>query len=235
MYELSIMEILLFFSLFSLEKLSPARQFPILKTWFIHWCGLMFFATLWLIGLLTIWPHIPSPWQPLDAWSFGLQTLIAYFAYSFVAYWYHRVRHSNRFLWRFVHYMHHAPAHMDTRVTFWRHPLEMIINSLVILITGKLLGVSAEIIFCVLLVESMLEIFHHSNIHTPERLRWIGYFMQLPEQHLIHHERGLHRWNYATVTLWDTLFGTVRVPVEWKGRVGLPEWDSTRKLLFYKY
>ncbi|MFC1748974.1 sterol desaturase family protein [Pseudomonadota bacterium] len=235
MYELSVLELLLFAGLFLLERVIPARKFPILKTWIAHWCGLMLFATLWLVGLMTLWPYISLSWQPLQGLPFWAQVLVTYLVYSFAAYWYHRIRHSNRLLWRYVHYMHHAPAHMDTRVTFWRHPVEMMLDSLVILIVGKAMGADVEIIFCVLLVESMLEIFHHSNLHTPKRLRWVGYFLQLPEQHLIHHERGLHRWNYATVTLWDTLFGTVRVPNEWQGKVGLPEWRNTRKLLLFKY
>ncbi|NOY73622.1 MAG: sterol desaturase family protein [Gammaproteobacteria bacterium] len=235
MYKLSILEIILFLSLFLLEHAKPARQFPIPKMWFKHWCELMSFAIIWLSGLLAVWPYVSPIWQPLDDWPFWGQVITTYLTYSFVAYWYHRIRHNNRFLWRFVHYMHHAPAHMDTRVTFWRHPIEMIIDSLVILSIGKFLGVNAEIIFCVLIIESMLEIFHHSNIHTPKCLRWVGYFIQIPEQHLIHHQQGLHRWNYATVTLWDTLFGTVQVPDDWKGAVGLPEWNSTRKLLLFKY
>ncbi len=235
MYELSVIELVLFLGLFSLERAAPARQFPKLRSWFRHWCGLMLFATLWLTGLLAVWPNIPSLWHPFHDWPFWSQVLTTYVAFSFVAYWYHRIRHSNHLLWRYVHYMHHAPAHMDTRVTFWRHPMEMVLDSFVILAVGKLLGANAEIIFCVLLIEAMLEIFHHANIHTPRRLRWIGYFLQLPEQHLIHHQRGLHRWNYATMTLWDTLFGTLRMPGEWHGRVGLPEWKSTWKLLMYKY
>jgi sterol desaturase/sphingolipid hydroxylase (fatty acid hydroxylase superfamily) len=131
--------------------------------------------------------------------------------------------------------MHHAPAHMNTLVTFWRHPVEMIFDALVILVTGKLLGASLEVIYCVLLIESMLEIFHHSNINTPKKMRWLGYIFQLPEQHLLHHQYGLHRWNYGTVTLWDTIFGTVCIPVEWQGRVGVKEWNDTWKLLFFRY
>lgn len=235
MNELSVIELVLFIGLFSLERLKPARTFTVFKKWFAHWLQLMLFATLWLAGLLFVWPYVPAVWLPLEAWPLWQQVTVTYLTYSFVAYWYHRMRHTIPVLWRYIHYMHHAPAHMDTRVTFWRHPMEMMLDSLVIMLVGKLLGAGVEVIVCVLIVESMLEIFHHSNIHTPRRWRWVGYFIQLPEQHLIHHQRALHRWNYGTVTLWDSLFRTVQIPESWEGHVGLPEWNNTVNLLFYKY
>jgi sterol desaturase/sphingolipid hydroxylase (fatty acid hydroxylase superfamily) len=235
MYELSVLELILFAGLFLFEQTSPARIFPMRKTWAIHWCVLIAFASLWLMGLMMAWTYIPPIWLPLQNMTLGWKVLIAYLTYSLVAYWYHRIRHSNKTLWYYIHYMHHAPAHMDTRVTFWRHPLEILLDSLVVIFVGKMLGSDVDIIFYVLIIESILEIFHHSNIHTPKRMRWLGYLLQLPEQHLIHHQRGLHRWNYGTLTLWDTLFRTVQVPNEWYGKVGLLEWESTKKLLLFRY
>ncbi|MDH5480938.1 MAG: sterol desaturase family protein [Nitrosomonas sp.] len=235
MFELSMLEFIFFIGLFLMERLKPARHFPVMRQWFYHWTGIIIFATFWLGGLLLIWPIVPELWDGLSTLSLWKQVMLTYLLYSFIAYWYHRLRHSMPLLWRYLHYMHHSPAHMDTRVTFWRHPLEIVIDSLVVLLVGKLIGASAEVIIGVLIVESMLEIFHHSNLHSPKCLRWLGYFIQLPEQHLIHHQYALHRWNYGTITFWDTLFGTVRVPQQWQGKVGLPEWKNTRQLLFFRY
>jgi sterol desaturase/sphingolipid hydroxylase (fatty acid hydroxylase superfamily) len=47
------------------------------------------------------------------------------------------------------------------------------------------------------------------NVSTP---RWIGYFVQRPEMHRIHHEFGVHEGNYSDLPLWDMLFGTYRNP-----------------------
>jgi sterol desaturase/sphingolipid hydroxylase (fatty acid hydroxylase superfamily) len=52
--------------------------------------------------------------------------------------------------------------------------------------------------------------FQHANIRTP---RWLGYVVQRPESHGIHHGRGIHRWNYSDLPLWDIVFGTFRNPV----------------------
>ncbi len=51
--------------------------------------------------------------------------------------------------------------------------------------------------------------FQHANIRTP---RWLGYLIQRPESHALHHGRGIHRYNYSDLPLWDMIFGTFRNP-----------------------
>ena len=38
--------------------------------------------------------------------------------------------------------------------------------------------------------------------------RWLGYVIQRPEAHGLHHELGEHRRNYSDFPLWDMLTGT---------------------------
>ena len=40
--------------------------------------------------------------------------------------------------------------------------------------------------------------------------RGLGYLIQRPESHAIHHARGVHAHNYADLPLWDIVFGTFR-------------------------
>ncbi len=47
------------------------------------------------------------------------------------------------------------------------------------------------------------------DIRTP---RWLGYLIQRPESHCVHHQRGWHRNNYSDLPLWDILFGTFENP-----------------------
>jgi len=51
--------------------------------------------------------------------------------------------------------------------------------------------------------------FQHANIATPH---WLGYLIQRPESHHVHHARGVHAYNYSDLPLWDMLFGTFRNP-----------------------
>jgi hypothetical protein len=62
-----------------------------------------------------------------------------------------------------------------------------------------------------------VELFYHWNIRTPY---WLGFLIQRPESHLVHHQEGLHTYNFSDLPLWDILFGTFRNPREWNARCG---------------
>jgi hypothetical protein len=66
-------------------------------------------------------------------------------------------------------------------------------------------------------------LFQHANVRTP---RWLGYFIQRPEQHSVHHARGVHAYNYANLPLWDLAFGTFRNPHGFVAEAGF--WDEPR-------
>jgi hypothetical protein len=54
-------------------------------------------------------------------------------------------------------------------------------------------------------------------VRTPN---WVGYFIQRPEEHILHHQREMHADNYSDWPLWDKVFGTYRAPVEERLQVG---------------
>lgn len=71
-------------------------------------------------------------------------------------------------------------------------------------------------------------IFQHANINTPH---WLGYLIQRPENHNIHHGRGVHHYNYPDLPLWDMVFGTFRNPRELRDvRCGFYQGASARLL-----
>ena len=59
--------------------------------------------------------------------------------------------------------------------------------------------------------------FQHWNVCTP---RWLGYILQRPESHGLHHELGIHGRNYSDFPLWDSLMGTFVNPDTFEGEVG---------------
>lgn len=59
--------------------------------------------------------------------------------------------------------------------------------------------------------------FQHWNVRTPQ---WLGYLIQRPEAHGVHHRRGVHAYNYGDLPLWDLLPGTFRNPREYHGDCG---------------
>jgi len=93
------------------------------------------------------------------------------------------------------------------------------------------LGLSEDAMTYTAAFSCMGEFFYHMNIRTPE---WLGYLIQRPESHRIHHLRDsqyLSR-NYSDLPLWDMLFGTFENPpanTDWsKLKFGFPEEDELR-------
>ena len=116
----------------------------------------------------------------------------------------------NEFLWGVFHQLHHNAERLDGIDAFYFSPLDMIGWALLGSLTTLLLvGVSPEVATLFLLVSFGMAVFQHLNIKTP---RIVGYLIQRSESHSVHHERGLHKYNYADLSIFDILFGTFRNP-----------------------
>ncbi|GLS25599.1 sterol desaturase family protein [Marinibactrum halimedae] len=196
--------VLLIFTI--LEKFFPNQIFDRQKHYDHLWVLVCLFGAVWLRCVML---YYPSPQNEID--NPVAAGVIFFFLYSFGGYWLHRFKHSNRFLWKYIHRFHHSPKHMESRVSMYRHPLEMFVNSAYILPLGYLFGASFEVICVALTIEGCLEAFHHSNIRLNKRFKWLGYFIQTPSMHLVHHEVDVHRHNYSTI-FWDSIFGTAKIP-----------------------
>jgi sterol desaturase/sphingolipid hydroxylase (fatty acid hydroxylase superfamily) len=130
--------------------------------------------------------------------------------YELGHYWYHRAAHQWNWLWRAGHQLHHSAESLDAFGAFYLHPLDAaIFTSISSLVLFPLLGLSTEAGVIAALFLTFNAMFQHANIATPH---WLGYLIQRPESHNIHHARGVHRYNYSDLPLWDMLFGTFRNP-----------------------
>jgi hypothetical protein len=55
----------------------------------------------------------------------------------------------------------------------------------------------------------LAELFYHWNVRTPY---WLGFLLQRPESHCVHHQQGHHTSNFSDLPIWDLLFGTFHNP-----------------------
>lgn len=150
----------------------------------------------------------------------------AYFVATFIFYWWHRLRHESDFFWRYFHQIHHSPQRLEVITSFYKHPQEMIVNSILGgLIVYSVLGLSLKAGAVYTLFTALGEFFYHTNIKTPQ---WVGYFFQRPEMHRIHHQHDRHKNNYGDFVIWDFLFGTYENPKTWSGRCGFDESQELR-------
>jgi sterol desaturase/sphingolipid hydroxylase (fatty acid hydroxylase superfamily) len=110
--------------------------------------------------------------------------------------------------------------------SFYKHPVEIAADSiLAAFLIYCVFGGSAEAGAWTSFFGATGEYFYHSNIRTP---KWLGYFIQRPEHHSIHHELDVHSYNFGDITLWDKLFGTFKEAEEFAPRCGFPDSNEER-------
>lgn len=203
-------------TLITLERIFPDRNLPQVKGWWFRVIVINIFQfAIVLLGMLTwdIWFQ-DHQWYLLEGLPVYILGLIGYLAITFVFYWWHRLRHDSYLLWVVFHQLHHSPSRLETITSFYKHPLEIVVNSLLMgAISYLLLGLNVEAVAWTILYSSMGEYIYHMNIKTPY---WVGYFFQRPEMHKIHHQEGKHYNNFSDLPLWDMLFGTYENPKEKK-------------------
>ena len=160
--------------------------------------------------------------QSLSLFSFGrdmhpaLAGFLAWLMFTFLFYWWHRLRHESLFCWRVFHQLHHSASRIEVITSFYKHPIEILANSLIgATVAYGVLGMSPESGAWLMLYSAMSEFFYHMNIATP---RWVGFFIQRPEMHRVHHERGRHCKNYSDLPIWDLMFGTYEKPKTFSGK-----------------
>ena len=203
------------------ERLWPAREFPPRRGW--QWIGVAFLV---LIGAVsTVIPLlIPEAWlathRVFDGTRLGVLggTIVGFVVAEGAIYLYHRLSHHVNFMWRGFHQVHHSPRRVDIPGSVVFHPLEMINQTLILLfVTVILLGLDPLAAAVVGYLFAFYAYFQHWNVRTPQ---WLGYIIQRPESHCVHHRLGVHYYNFADLPLWDMLFGTFRNPAKFMGECG---------------
>lgn len=159
----------------------------------------------------------------LGTWGGALAGILVY---ELAHYWYHRAAHRWDWLWRAVHQMHHSAESVEALGANYLHPVDTVLfTTWAVLVFFPFLGLSPEAGAVAAAFLSFNAVFQHANIRTP---RWLGYVIQRPESHGIHHERGVHAFNYSDLPLWDMVFGTFRNPARFEGEAGFYKGASTR-------
>jgi sterol desaturase/sphingolipid hydroxylase (fatty acid hydroxylase superfamily) len=218
------------FAVFALvDQLGRRNAFPDVRFWRVM--GVVSFLLYYVIA--TYAPFLWDSWLgahtlfDLSGLNIALQVLIGFLVIEFGIYFWHRTMHSWDPLWRVTHQMHHAAERVDIWGAYYFHPIDMLGWALLgsLCLVG-IVGLTPEAALVVAVLSTIPGMFQHANIRTPH---WLGYVVQRPESHLIHHERGVHAYNYGDIPLPDMIFGTFRNPREWQGENGFHE-GSTRQV-----
>lgn len=210
------------------ETFFPARELPKVKNWKLR--GLASFAVFFYLSTYfpLVWDTYLVDYQIFDLTALGTfgGAFVAVMIYEFGLYMWHYAMHKNDTLWKIFHQMHHSAERMDSYGAFYFSPMDMIgfslLGSLCLVVVA---GFTAQAATLFILITTFLAIFQHANISTPT---WIGYIVQRPEAHTVHHAKGIHAYNYSDISLFDIIFGTFNNPKRYEHETGFYNGASKR-------
>jgi sterol desaturase/sphingolipid hydroxylase (fatty acid hydroxylase superfamily) len=206
----------------------PARKYEYPRFWRVNGLAITVLAVFLSFEVAAFWDGIFAGVKLIDGSGLGpwLGAVVGIFVYELAHYAYHRSVHRFKWLWRFNHQMHHSAESLDPFGAYFLHPLDVFcFTSISSLVLFPVLGLSFEAVLLVNVWLIFNAMFQHANVKTP---RWLGYVIQRPESHAIHHARGVHRHNYADLPVIDMLFGTFRNPRTADNPVGFYDGASNR-------
>jgi sterol desaturase/sphingolipid hydroxylase (fatty acid hydroxylase superfamily) len=211
------------------EHFFPGRPLPRVPGWRTR--ALAVFAVYFLLSsyLPLLWAEAIAPLALFDlsGWPVVAAAALGVFVYELLAYAYHRGMHSVDAWFRVSHQMHHSAERLDVYGAFWFSPLDIAGWTLVPSVALTLLGLPPAAATATILAITFFGMFQHANLRTP---RWLGYFVQRPESHTVHHARGIHARNYADLPVIDMLFGTFENPRRFEHATGFWHGASARVL-----
>lgn len=223
----SLTVLALYAALIAIEALFPARALPKVRGWRTR--ALAVFALYFFLSA-----YLPLLWADTlgSIRLFDLQALNPYLAagiavlvFELGVYGWHRSLHASNLLWRGFHQMHHSAERVDTFGAFYFSPLDILGFTVLSSLTLAIVGLDAQAGSLFLYATTLMVVFQHLNVRTPQ---WLGYILQRPESHSVHHQRGVHRWNYSDLPLWDLVFGTFRNPKDFAPQAGFHDGASAR-------
>ncbi|MFL5297202.1 MAG: sterol desaturase family protein [Phenylobacterium sp.] len=203
------------------NRLGGGRPFEKVGGWVLVGVG-FFLVTMTINVTAPLW--LPPEWiashRLMDMTRLGLWGAVpAFLLGSLVSYWFHRCEHRFDAMWRGLHQMHHSIERVDMPGWAVGHPLEgLVFTAITTLVPMFVFGIDPVAAALAGTVSTVLNMVEHWNVPTP---RWLGYVVQRPEQHCLHHERDVHARNYGgDIVLWDMLFGSYENPQRFDGKVG---------------
>jgi len=225
---LSYMTIGLIPGLIVLDWAFRGRRHDSTKWWRLNATLVTIIIFYWAGYVAVFWSTLLADFHLFDLSGLGTWAgaAVGILVYEFGHYWYHRAAHDFDWLWRAGHQMHHSAESLDAFGAYFLHPLDALnFTTIASLVFFPLLGLSMEAGIVSGFFLTFNAMFQHLSIRTP---RWLGYIIERPESHSVHHARGIHRYNYSDLPLWDIVFGTFRNPKDFQSEHGFYDGASER-------
>ena len=152
-----------------------------------------------------------------DILYFIPQSFLFELVFDFFHYWTHRILHSNKFLYTHIHKKHHKFNYTIPILTFYHHPLDLVItNSIPQIITLCIFpSISLFQYNVILSYKTFIEICGHSGkksypIGSFSQFIWLPRLFDIclySEDHALHHSSNFCNYSKRFI-LWDKQFET---------------------------
>ena len=165
----------------------------------------------------------------------GLPAPVHWFLYwlsvDFLTYWWHRWLHRSKILWD-IHSVHHSQTEMSFISSYRLHPLEQLLQNIIMVAPLLVLGVPTAHWLPLMVVMALLEGVQHSALDWDYGR---GYRLLVsPRFHALHHSSDPrhHNRNFSKIlSVWDFLFGTAVQDSRRPERLGVDGMPVPRTLL----
>jgi len=99
-------------TLFLLERKFPAHPLNPQSRWYIRAASINVLQLMIFFVVdtaLSKWHGGFSLFNANESFSPFAGAFLAYFIFTFIVYWWHRLRHISPFFWKYFHQLHHSP------------------------------------------------------------------------------------------------------------------------------
>jgi sterol desaturase/sphingolipid hydroxylase (fatty acid hydroxylase superfamily) len=189
-----------------------------------------------------VFPVVIPSLKDVFAWvPFGWGCAIIIVADDLTQYWYHRLHHQIRFLWRF-HRTHHSAPYMGAVMTNRQNIIySVLFSQLYLTAILSYLGLGLPALF-VGTAKAIIVYAAHSNIAWDKPLyryralhpvAWVlERIVSTPATHHAHHADttndgiGYYKGNFGNMLfLWDVIFGTAKITRKFPSRYGIKHYQ----------
>lgn len=219
----------LFFSLFRnevdhkiLDK-KPLSQQQIQKE--VYWSTLSTFIFTFIgIGLYALWycgyPAIYLELASYPIWYFFVSIFFALFIQDTFYYWLHRWMHMPN-VYRYIHKVHHLSVHTSVFTSFSFHPIETILQALILPFIIIVLPLHIYAVICILAFMTLSAVINHAGVEifpANNLGKWMAKWIIGAAHHDYHHRKFTANFGLY-FTFWDRWMDT-EIPVSLNERTG---------------
>ena len=150
-------------------------------------------------------------WDAKSNWYWVLTVVPIFIIHDFYFYWAHRLRHHPK-LFKTIHKVHHLSTNPSPWTAYAFHPIEAVIETLIIPILVFTVPTHPFIIVLFMIFQIIYNVYGHLGYELfPAGFHktGLGKYVNTSVAHNQHHKK--FHGNYGLYTLvWDRLFGTIR-------------------------